>query len=59
MKDLFIKIKEYLKRVMLFTTSYSINAFLSPLSSKEEEYYLNEHLNGNKEPQPHTKVNLK
>ena len=49
MKDLFIKIKEYLNKMMLFTTSYSINAFLSRLSSKEEEYYLNELLKGNKE----------
>ena len=49
MKEILIKIKNYLKKTMLFTTSYSINAFLPPLSNKEEDYYINEYLNGNKE----------
>ena len=34
---------------MVFTTSYSLNVFEKPLSSKEEEYYVSEHLKGNKE----------
>ena len=33
----------------MFTTSYSLNVFDPPLSSKEEEYYVNELLKGNKE----------
>ena len=34
---------------MLFTTSYSLNVFDPPLSQEEEEYYVKEHLKGNKE----------
>ena len=43
------KIFDFLKEIMLFTTSYSINVFDPPLSSKEEDYYVKELLKGNKE----------
>ena len=43
------KIFNFLKEIMLFTTSYSINVFDPPLSSKEEDYYVKELLKGNKE----------
>lgn len=46
---MFKKILNYLKELMIFTTSYSLNVFDPPLSSKEEEYYVKEHLKGNKE----------
>ncbi len=46
---MFKKILNYLKELMLFTTSYSINVFDPPLSPKEEEYYVSEHIKGNKE----------
>ena len=46
---MFKKILNYLKELMLFTTSYSINVFDPPLSPKEEEYYVSEHLKGNKD----------
>ena len=49
MKELFNKIKNYLKNIMLFTTSYSLNVFEDPLSPEEEEYYINEYLNGSKD----------
>ena len=49
MKDLLYKIKEYLKNIMIFTTSYSIKVFDSPLSNEEENYYIEELLKGNKE----------
>ena len=49
MKELFNKIKNYLKNTMLFTTSYSLNVFADPLSPSEEEYYINEFLNGSKD----------
>lgn len=43
------KIIDFFKELMVFTTSYSLNVFEKPLSSKEEEYYVSEHLKGNKE----------
>ena len=49
MKDILIKIKNYLKDLMIFTTSYSLGVFDIPLSSEEEEYYINELLKGSKE----------
>ena len=49
MKNILIKIKDFFKEVMLFTTSYSLNVFADPLSNEEEEYYINELLKGNKE----------
>ena len=42
MKNILIKIKDFFKEVMLFTTSYSLNVFADPLSNEEEEYYINE-----------------
>jgi RNA polymerase sporulation-specific sigma factor len=42
-------IKKIIENIMIFTTSYSLNVFASPLSAEEEEYYINETLNGNKE----------
>ena len=49
MKELLSKIRKYLKNLMIFTTSYSISVFKDPLSSEEEEYYIQELLKGNKE----------
>jgi len=43
------KIIDFFKELMVFTTSYSLNVFEKPLSNKEEEYYVSEHLKGNKE----------
>ncbi len=48
MKELLNRIKNYLKNIMLFTTSYSLNVFAEPLSHEDEEYYINEFLNGSK-----------
>ena len=48
MKNLLIKIKNYLNDLMLFTTSYSISSFAPPLKKDEEEFYINELLKGNK-----------
>ena len=48
MNKIIIKIKNYLKKLMLFTTSYSLNMFDEPLSKKEEEYYINRFLEGDK-----------
>jgi len=48
MRELFNKIKNYLKDIMLFTTSYSLNVFEKPLSNEEEEYYIDEYLKGSK-----------
>ena len=42
-------IKKLFKEIMMFTTSYSIGAFEEPLSEKEEKYYLERHLNGDKD----------
>ena len=46
---MFYKIKDFIMRMMVFTTSYSLGVFASPLSSEEEEYHIKEHLKGNKE----------
>ena len=46
---MFKKILKYLKDIMFFTTSYSINVFPEPLSKKDEEKYIEEMLNGSKE----------
>ena len=43
------KIINFLKDIMLFTTSYSLNVFDPPLSQKEEDYYVERLLNGDKE----------
>ena len=42
------KIKKYFKKIMLFTTSYSLNVFDEPLSKEEEEYYVDRLLDGDK-----------
>ena len=49
MKNIINKIKEYLKKVMIFTTSYSLNVFDNPLSSKEEAFYIDRLLDGDKD----------
>ena len=49
MNKILLKIKDYLNKIMLLTTSYSIQVFDNPLSQKEEDYYINELLKGNKE----------
>ena len=49
MKNLIIKLKNYLRNLMIFTTSYSIQVFKEPLSEEEEIYYINELLKGNKD----------
>lgn len=46
---MFEKIKNFIKNIMIFTTSYSLNVFEDPLSSDEEEYYIKKHLEGDKE----------
>ena len=49
MIKIFNKIIDYLKEIMFFTTSYSINVFDPPLSSEEEDYYVKRLLNNDKE----------
>ena len=49
MNALFSKIKEFIKNIMIFTTSYSLNVFDSPLTLKEEEYYIDRLLDGDKD----------
>ena len=49
MTKIFNKIIDYLKEIMFFTTSYSINVFDPPLSSEEEDYYVKRLLNNDKE----------
>ena len=49
MKSIFNKIKTYIQKIMLFTTSYSLNVFDCPLSEKEEEYYVDRLLDGDKD----------
>ena len=46
---MFKKIINFLKDIMLFTTSYSLNVFDPPLSQKEEDYYVERLLKGDKE----------
>ena len=48
MKNFLNKIKEYLKHMMIFTTSYSLNVFDEPLSHEEEEHYIDKFLKGDK-----------
>ena len=43
------KIKNFIKNIMMFTTSYSLNVFDNPLSSEDEEYYIKKHLGGDKD----------
>ncbi|MCI7559556.1 MAG: RNA polymerase sporulation sigma factor SigK [Clostridium sp.] len=49
MIDLFNKIKEFLKNMMILTTSYSLNVFDKPLSSEEENKCIEGLLKGDKE----------
>lgn len=42
-------LKILFKDFSLFTASYSNNVFPDPLTKEEEEYYIHEHLKGNKE----------
>lgn len=46
---MFNKIKEFLKNMMIFTTSYSLNVFDKPLSSEEENKCIEGLLKGDKE----------
>ena len=46
---MFNKIKEFLKNMMIFTTSYSLNVFDKPLSSEEENKCIERLLKGDKE----------
>ena len=46
---MFKKILTFIKSIMLFTTSYSLNVFENPLSEEEENYYVSKLLKGNKE----------
>ena len=46
---MFKKIINYIKDMMIFTTSYSLNVFERPLSNEEEQYYLSGHLKGDKD----------
>ena len=48
MQNIIYKLKEYIKKIMIFTTSYSLNVFDSPLSDSEEEYYIDRLLDGDK-----------
>ena len=48
MKDILKKLKEYFNKIMIFTTSYSLNVFDSPLSDSEEKYYIDRLLDGDK-----------
>ena len=43
------KIINYLKKIKIFTTSYSLNVFEPPLSTEDEEMYIERHLKGDKE----------
>ena len=43
------KIINYLKKIKIFTTSYSLNVFEPPLSKEDEEMYIERHLKGDKE----------
>ena len=49
MKNVLKKLINYLKEMKLFTTSYSINVFLEPLSEEEENKYINLLLEKNKD----------
>lgn len=43
------KIINYLKKIKIFTTSYSLNVFDSPLSKEDEQMYIEKHLKGDKD----------
>lgn len=43
------KIINYLKKIKIFTTSYSLNVFDSPLSKEDEQMYIERHLKGEKD----------
>lgn len=43
------KIINYLKKIKIFTTSYSLNVFEPPLSKEDEKMYIERHLKGDKE----------
>ena len=43
------KIINYLKKIKIFTTSYSLNVFDSPLSKEDEQMYIERHLKGGKD----------
>lgn len=43
------KIINYLKKIKMFTTSYSLNVFDSPLSKEDEQMYIERHLKGDKD----------
>ena len=43
------KIINYLKKIKIFTTSYSLNVFDSPLSKEDEQMYIERHLKGDKD----------
>lgn len=49
MNEIYKKIKNYFKKLMILTTSYSLNVFDNPLSKDEEKYYIEELLKGNRE----------
>ena len=43
------KIINYLKKIKIFTTSYSLNVFDSPLFKEDEQMYIERHLKGDKD----------
>lgn len=43
------KIINYLKKIKIFTTSYSLNVFDAPLSKEDEQMYIERHLKGDKD----------
>lgn len=43
------KIINYLKKIKIFTTSYSLNVFDCPLSKEDEQMYIERHLKGDKD----------
>ena len=49
MKRLFSAVFNYLKKVKLFTTSYSLSVFLDPLSDEEESMYIDKFLSGDRD----------
>lgn len=49
MKSFINIIKKYIKKIMLFTTSYSLNVFDKPLTKKEEDYYIDRLLDKDKD----------
>jgi len=48
MKNILNIIKKYIKKIMILTTSYSLNVFDHPLSKEKEEYYIDRLLDGDK-----------